>query len=92
MTANRSALPVRSPYPLAVHCAWVAPASTAAMVFATAHAVSSWQWMPRRAPPVRSFTSVTTAVIRLGRQPPLVSHRTLTEAPAAVAALMSATP
>ena len=49
MTLNRSALPQRSPYPLAVPCTCVAPASTAARVLATAQAVSLWQWMPSRA-------------------------------------------
>ena len=49
-TVSRSALPVRSPYPLTVPCTWVAPASTAAIELATAQPVSLWQWMPIRAP------------------------------------------
>ena len=46
--AKRSALPGRSPYPLAVHWKCGTPASTAAMVLATAQEVSFWQWMPSR--------------------------------------------
>ena len=48
-TLNRLALPARSPYPFAVPCTWVTPASTATRVLATPQAVSSWQWMPSRA-------------------------------------------
>ena len=43
---SRSALPVRSPYPLSVPCTWTTPASTAASELATAQPVSLWQWMP----------------------------------------------
>ena len=56
-TETRSALPVRSPYPLRVPCTWVAPASTAASVLATAQPVSLWQWMPTRTPVVASTSS-----------------------------------
>src|SRR5215207_2340114 len=58
ITANRSALPGRSPYPLAVPCTWVAPASTAARELATAQAVSFCACMPTRKP-VRATTSAT---------------------------------
>ena len=84
-TTNRSAFPVRSPYPFAVHCTWVTPASTAETELAIAQPVSSWQWMPRRTPD-RSLTSVTISNIPCGSMPPLVSHRTPTDAPASAAA------
>jgi hypothetical protein len=47
MTEQRLALPQRSPYPLTQPCTWVAPASTAASVLATATSESLWVWMPR---------------------------------------------
>ncbi len=84
-TGKRLALPTRSPYPLAVHWTWVAPASTAARVLATAHPVSSWAWMPSRAP-VSAMTVETTAWIWAGSMPPLVSQRMTTSAPASYAA------
>ena len=90
-TANRSALPARSPYPLAVHCTWVAPACTAATVLATAQLVSSWQWMPSRKP-VRSRTSVTIRSTHIGSMPPLVSQSTVTSAPAVTAASATRSP
>ena len=83
-TETRSALPVRSPYPLMVPCTWVAPASTAARVLATAQPVSLWQWMPTRTP-VDSTTSLTTSPTQPGSIPPLVSHSAITEAPASYA-------
>ena len=46
MIVTRLALPVRSPMPLIVPWTWVAPASTALSVLATAQPVSSWVWMP----------------------------------------------
>ena len=76
---------MRSPYPLAVHCTWVTPLSTAVNVLATAHPVSSWQWMPRR-PWTALRTSETTFPIPVGSMPPFVSHMTTTSAPAAKAA------
>ena len=83
-TLNRFALPARSPYPLAVPCTWLTPASTAASVLATPHAVSSWQWMPSRVP-VRPNASATTSASWPGSMPPLVSHRVTTSAPASAA-------
>ena len=59
----------------------VAPASTAARVFATAQPVSLWQWMPTRTP-VLSRTSCTTSATQGGSMPPLVSHSAITSAPA----------
>ena len=85
MTENRLALPERSPYPLAVPCTCVAPASTAASELATAHAVSSWQWMPSLTW-VACSTSLTTSAIPSGSMPPLVSHRATRSAPASTAA------
>ena len=46
MTLTRSTLPQRSPMPFIVPCTCVAPARTAASVFATASSQSLWQWMP----------------------------------------------
>ena len=77
-------MPVRSPYPLSVPCTCVAPAATAARVFAIAHPVSLWQWMPTRTPVVVS-TSSTTSPTQLGSMPPLVSHSAITSAPASYA-------
>ena len=48
MTVTRFALPVRSPTPFIVPWTCVAPARTAASVFATPQPASSWQWMPIR--------------------------------------------
>ena len=62
-------------------CTWVAPASTAASVLATAQPVSLWQWMPTRTSVV-SITSWTTSETHLGSIPPLVSHSAITSAPA----------
>ena len=84
-TLNRFALPARSPYPLAVPCTWVTPASTATRVFATPQPVSSWQWMPSRAW-VWSATARTTSPSSVGSMPPLVSHSAITSAPASAAA------
>ena len=83
-TLNRLALPARSPYPLAQPCTWVTPASTATRLFATAQAVSSWQWMPSRAP-VAAATALTTSPSSPGSMPPFVSHSATTSAPASVA-------
>ena len=82
-----SALPGRSPYPLAVPCTWRTPASTAAMVLATAQAVSFCACMPSRsgAIPVRATSPSITAVTWEGSMPPLVSQRTKRSAPAASA-------
>ena len=79
----RLALPVRSPYPLMQPCRCVAPASTAAIEFATAHPVSLWAWMPRRAPV--AMASVTISPTWCGSMPPLVSQSTTTSAPASAA-------
>ena len=87
---SRSALPVRSPYPLRVPWTCTAPASTAASEFATAHPVSLWQWMPS-APWVASRTSWTTSAIATGSIPPLVSHRATTSAPSASAVRSTST-
>ncbi len=62
-------------------CTWVAPASTAASVLATAQPVSLWQWMPTRVW-VEVMTSCTTSETQLGSMPPLVSHSASTSAPA----------
>jgi len=85
-TLNRLALPARSPYPFAVPCTWLTPASTATSVLATPQAVSSWQWMPRRAP-VAACTAVTVSPSSFGIMPPLVSHSAITSAPAWAAVL-----
>ncbi len=80
MIDTRFAFPHRSPYPLMVPCTWVAPASTATRVLATARSPSLWQWMPS----VTGTPSRTSETIRrtsLGRLPPLVSHSTTTSAP-----------
>ncbi len=65
-------------------CTWVTPAATAVSVFATAQAVSSWQWMPSRAP-VAGATAATTSPSSLGSIPPLVSQSATTSAPASAA-------
>ena len=75
---------MRSPYPLIVPCTWLAPASTAASVLATAQPVSLWQWMPTRTPVV-SMTSLTTSETHGGSIPPLVSQSAITSAPASYA-------
>ena len=62
----------------------MAPADTAVRVFATAQAVSSWQWMPSRAP-VAAATAATTSPISVGSMPPLVSHSATRSAPASTA-------
>ena len=65
------------------------PASTAAIVLATAQEVSFWQWMPSRSGASRrsrSTTSSIAAVIIDGSMPPLVSHMTTRSAPASNAA------
>ena len=46
-TAMRSALPVRSPYPLMQPWTWTTPEATAAIEFATAQPESLCAWMPR---------------------------------------------
>ncbi len=81
-------MPGRSPYPLAVHWKCFTPASTAAIVFATAQEVSFWQWMPSRSGSMPSFpvSSEIAAVIRDGTMPPFVSHMTTRSAPASSAA------
>ena len=65
-------------------------------MFATAHEVSFWQWMPSRrttssdvepsSSASRSATSCTARVTIEGSMPPLVSHMTATSAPASSAA------
>ena len=85
MTVSRSALPVRSPWPLTVPCTCMAPASTAAIVLATAQPVSLWQWMPRSMPTCAAAS--TTAPLPPGRMPPLVSQPTRADAPASAAVL-----
>ena len=77
------ALPVRSPWPFTVPWMCITPASTAAMVFATAQPVSLWQWTPRSTPIAPA--AVTTSPICEGSMPPLVSHSTTTSAPASAA-------
>ena len=81
-------MPVRSPYPLSVPCTWVAPASTADSVFATAQPVSLWQWIPTlwsAEAPVDSLTSWTTSPTQSGSMPPFVSQSAATSAPASKA-------
>ncbi len=85
MTAERLALPQRSPIPIRVPWTCEAPASTAMTELATAIPSSLWQWMPigranaRTALAVRSPTSE-------GNEPPFVSQRTRQSAPPSAAA------
>src|SRR3569833_3214226 len=88
-TVNRLAFPLRSPYPLAHPCTCVTPARTAASVLATAQPLSSWQWMPRRAPD--SATAAPTSASSSGSIPPLVSHSAITSAPASAAVRTTST-
>src|SRR5450759_1176309 len=60
---------------------WVAPASTAARVLATARSPSLWVWMPMT-PSKRRRTSATISTRRRVTVPPLVSQRQRTSAPA----------
>ena len=62
-------------------CTWVAPASTAAMLLATAKSESLCVWMPIT-PSKRLRTSATISTSRPVSVPPLVSHRQSTSAPA----------
>ena len=87
MTVVRLVLPVRSPRPFRVPCTWRTPARTAAIEFATAHPVSSWQWMPSTASsPTSFFTAATVASTSCGSEPPFVSHITRCVAPLVTAA------
>jgi len=86
MIVMRFALPVRSPIPFIVPCTCVAPASTAMRLLATAQPPSSWQWMPSATPGSAWAMSATAAATWLGREGPLVSHRTRRSAPAFAAA------
>ncbi len=43
MSEHRSALPVRSPYPLTQPCTWYTPSRTAVMELATAMPLSLWK-------------------------------------------------
>ncbi len=78
-------LPHRSPTPLIVPWAWVAPAAMAAWALATASPASLCVWMPTRAEHRRRTAAVASAT-NSGRRPPFVSHRTSASAPAASAA------
>ena len=87
MIVDRLALPVRSPRPLRVPWTWPAPANTAAIELATAHPVSSWQWMPTvTSDPKWVHTASTMEPISWGSEPPLVSHSTRWPAPLTTAA------
>ena len=86
MIVTRFALPVRSPMPFIVPCTWVAPASTAIRLLATAQPPSSWQWIPSATPGSVAATSATAVMIWPGSDGPLVSHRTSRSAPASAAA------
>ena len=86
MIVTRLALPVRSPIPLIVPCTWVAPASTATSVLATAQPASSWVWIPSATSGSAACTSSTTWCTYVGSEPPLVSHSTTRSAPAPAAA------
>ena len=87
MIVVRLALPVRSPSPFSVPWTWPAPASTAAIELATAHPVSSWQWMPTVTSwPTWAWTAATMSAISWGSDPPFVSHSTTWLAPLTTAA------
>jgi hypothetical protein len=76
MTVMRLALPVRSPYPLMVPCTCTAPATTAAIEFATAHPESFCVWIAMFTPSKYETTSPTMRCTSWGNDPPLVSHST----------------
>ena len=86
IVVSRSVLPTRSPKPLTVPCTWVAPARTAASVFATAQPESLWQWMPMRCPGSSAATAATISPTSCGSAPPFVSQRSIEWAPASLAA------
>src|SRR5690606_18130652 len=87
ITVVRLVLPVRSPSPLSVPWTWRAPARTAASELATAHPVSSWQWIPTvTSPPTWATTWATISPTSSGNEPPLVSHSTTWLAPLTTAA------
>ena len=67
----------------------VAPASTAARELATAMSPSLWAWMPM-AVLLTFLSSRIVSAIKLGRLPPLVSHRASQSAPASEAARTAA--
>ena len=85
IAAHKSAFPARSPYPLMHPWTWVAPASTAAKLFATAHPLSLWKWTPSTHE-VLARTSETTWDAPAGSIPPFVSHSTSASAPEVSAA------
>ena len=80
------ALPHLSPSPLRVPWTCRTPALTAAIEFATALPVSSWQCIPRFFPGTYFIMSITISSISWGRAPPLVSHRVIHLAPESTAA------
>ena len=87
ITVVRFVLPVRSPRPFMHPWTWRTPDRTAAMALATAHPVSSWQWMARVTSSRKwAFTVATMASTSWGSEPPLVSHSTRWLAPLTTAA------
>ena len=87
MIVTRFALPVRSPMPLIVPCTCVAPASTAASVFATrAAGVVVAVDAERDAGQRFAHDAGDRRAICGGSEPPLVSHSTTRSAPASAAA------
>src|SRR6185312_17237734 len=71
-------------YTLSLHDALpisIAPARTAANVFATACSVSLCAWMPTWSPGIAFTTAPTIASTSCGSVPPLVSHSTTQRAP-----------
>ncbi len=89
MTVVRSTFPQRSPMPFMVPWTWVAPAVTAARALATARPESLWGWMPMvDFAPTWALASWTNSAMRAGREPPLVSQRQMSDAPACEAASM----
>src|SRR4030095_11316020 len=56
---------------------WFTPSETAASVFATAHSVSLWTWMPSGLEGLTTcLTSRIMSTISCGTQPPVVSQST----------------
>lgn len=84
MTEIRLAFPQRSPNPFMVPWTWTAPASTAASEFATARSQSLCVWIPTAAESSLTTFRVMDATSS-GMEPPLVSHRITTRAPASAA-------
>ncbi len=84
-SVSRSMFPHRSPTPLTVPWACVAPAPMAAWALARASPPSLCVWMPTRAEH-RPRTAAVASAICSGRPPPFVSHNTSVSAPAASAA------